>query len=99
MVDSYALMALPLAAFFSFFDKKTSYLRSISIVIIISTVSLNLFQTQQTKTCLHWASMTEESYWTNFTMLGWPENIEEMLREPDNDRLVKGLDEYPEDKE
>jgi hypothetical protein len=99
MVDSYGLMAISLAAFFSYFDKKTNYFKTIPVVIIIFTVSLNLFQTQQTKTCLHWASMTEEAYWTNFTTLGWPDGYDSMLRAPDDENLIKGLDEYPEDKE
>lgn len=94
MVDSYGLLAIPLAAFFAYFDKKTNYLRSASLFIIFLTISLNLFQTQQTKTCLHWAGMTKESYLTNFTTLGWPNDIDNMLNEPIHEKVIKGEEEY-----
>ncbi|MCO6499616.1 MAG: hypothetical protein J5I47_04455 [Vicingus serpentipes] len=93
MVDSYGLLAIPLAAFFTYFNQTPFYLRVIPFILFFLTSSLNLFQTQQTKTCLHWSDMTKESYWTNFTTLGKPEGFEAMLKEPDNENLRKGLDE------
>ena len=94
MVESYALLAIPLAAVFAYFDKQTSYLRSIPLFIIFFAVSLNLFQTHQTKTCLHHDGMTEKAYWTNFVNLGWPHGIDEMMKRPDYKKAIKGINEY-----
>jgi len=94
MVESYALMAIPLAAFYTWIENKHHLLRYVSILIIVLTTALNLFQTQQTKTCLHWDGMTKESYWSNFTNWGYPEGIDDMIKPPDYQKAVKGLDEY-----
>lgn len=94
MIESYSLLAIPLAAFFSYFDKMTSYLRSVSLFVIFITLSLNLFQTLQMKSCLHYDSMTKEAFWKNFTTTGWPPNYEKMIKSPDYDRALKGENEY-----
>lgn len=94
MVESYALMAIPLAAFYNWLEHQHHLLRYVSIFIILLATSLNLFQTQQTKTCLHWDGMTKEAYWSNFTTLGYPEGIDDMIKPPDYDKAVKGLEEY-----
>ncbi len=57
-------------------------------------ISLNLFQTYQAKTCLHYDGMTEEAYWTNFTTLGWPANYEKLIMRPDYKKAIKGEAEY-----
>ena len=93
MVDSYGLMAIPLAAFFTYLDEKTGVWRKALVTLIVLTTALNLFQTQQTKTCLHWSSMTKEAYWSNFFTLGWPPGIDDMLKNPDDEMLIQGLDE------
>lgn len=90
MIDSYALLAIPLASFFSYFDKKTSYLRSVSLFIIFLTVVLNLFQTLQTKSCLHYDGMTKEAYWSNFTRLEWNPDYEKLIKSPDYDKALNG---------
>jgi len=96
MIESYALMAIPLATFYTWLEQKHHLLRYLSIFIIVLATALNLFQTQQTKTCLHWDGMTKESYWSNFTSLGYPEGIDDMIQSPDYEKAVKGLDEYNE---
>lgn len=90
MVDSYAILAIPLAAFFSYFDKKTNYLRSLSLLILSFAVILNLFQTLQSKTCLHYDGMTKEAYWTNFTTLGWSQDYEKLIKSPNYEKALKG---------
>ena len=92
MVESYALLAIPLAAFFSFFDKKTSYLRSVSLFVLVLSVALNLFQTLQYNTCLHYDGMTKEAYWKNFTTLGWPEGYEKLIDSPNYEKAIKGVE-------
>jgi len=94
MVESYALMAIPLATFYAWLERKHHLLRYVSIFIILIATSLNLFQTQQTKTCLHWDGMTKESYWSNFATWGYPEGFDDMISPPDYQKAVKGIEEY-----
>lgn len=94
MIDSYALMAIPLAAFFSYLLKKTSFLKWLPLPIILLLMVLNLFQTLQTKSCLHYDSMTKEAYWYNFTKTGWSEDYEQMIKPPNYEKALIGEDEY-----
>lgn len=94
MVESYALMAIPLAMFYNWLEQKHHLLRYVSIFIIVLATALNLFQTQQTKTCLHWDGMTKEAYWSNFTKWGYPEGVDDMIKSPDYEKAVKGIEEY-----
>jgi len=94
MVESYALLAIPLAGFYTWMAKKHYLLKYLSILIIVLATTLNLFQTQQTKTCLHWDGMTKESYWKNFTKLGYPEGVDDMIKPPDYEKARKGTEEY-----
>ncbi|PJB15089.1 MAG: hypothetical protein CO118_05185 [Flavobacteriales bacterium CG_4_9_14_3_um_filter_32_8] len=94
MIESYSLMAIPLAAFFAYFDKMTSYLRSVSLFVVFIAVSLNLFQTLQMKSSLHYDSMTKEAFWNNFITTGWPPDYKNMIKSPDYDRALKGEKEY-----
>ena len=94
MIDSYAVMAIPLGFFYQFFYKLKPWLRSFPLLIMVLSISLNLFQTEQTKTCLHYDSMTKEAYWSNFTTIGWPNNYEELIAPPDYTKAIKGEEEY-----
>jgi hypothetical protein len=94
MIDSYALMAIPLASLYNYFDKLKTYLRCIPLFVMFLAISLNLFQTYQSKTCLHYDSMTKESYWSNFTNLGWSSNYKKLIEPPNYKKAIKGEEEY-----
>jgi hypothetical protein len=94
MIDSYALMAIPLASLYNYFDKLKTYLRCIPLFVMFLAISLNLFQTYQSKTCLHYDSMTKESYWSNFTTLGWSSNYKKLIEPPNYKKAIKGEEEY-----
>ncbi len=66
MIQTYALLAIPLAVFISFAinrlrNKKLIYL------ILVPFIFLNFLQTYQyKKTFIHWENMTKEAYWVVF---------------------------------
>jgi hypothetical protein len=94
MIDSYALMAISLASFYHFIDTLRNYYRIAMIVVVTFGISLNLFQTYQSRSCLHFDSMTKEAYWSNFTTFGWPSNYDELIETPNYEKALKGEEEY-----
>ena len=97
MIQYYSVMAIPLAAFVSYFMKK--WLTAIPLVMICSFfVLLNLKQSKQYKSSiLHWESMTKEAYWFIFmkdsfkTAEDW-ETLESLLKHPDPEAAKRGED-------
>ncbi len=93
LVDTYAILAFPLAASFTYIYEKLKYL---SIKIVFSTIlmffiGLNLFQTYQySKMLLHGDRMTKAFYWKVFGKLENHENMDPYLISPE---------EYNKDKE
>lgn len=63
MVDTYAVMAIPLAAFAGWMLSLKKYLRLIIFAALAFLIFLNIFQTwQYTHGRLHWVGMTRETY-------------------------------------
>lgn len=66
-VDSYAIMAIPLAAFLAWALKQRKILRYVLLLLIGFTFYLNIFQvTQYRRGFMHYVMMTKASYWENF---------------------------------
>lgn len=92
MIDSYAILALPMGAFFTYFlSKKIMYkigLAGLTILLIVH----NLFGTLQYRHgAIHWDSMTKEAYWSTFGSLELPNNWEELIQTPDYNKARDGL--------
>lgn len=95
MVDIYALMALPLGAFFTWLGKWKVYQSAIPILMILFFVYLNLFQTAQKRSgYLHHSAMTEKAYWSNFMSLEDAGGFWDNICEPDNEKALNGEEEY-----
>ncbi|MDD3877413.1 MAG: hypothetical protein PHT69_12395, partial [Bacteroidales bacterium] len=91
MIESFALLAIPLAAFVNFIFKKFSWQKLSLGIIIILLLTLNIIQTFQYRyTIIHWDSMTKEAYWHVFLKLDKPKDIDRYLVEPDYDKQRKG---------
>jgi hypothetical protein len=92
MIDSFAILSLPLATCYSYVFKK-SYLRKIFLFLFISACCvLNIFQLKQfSLSLLHWDSMTTKAYFKIFGKTNYPENYALLLNFPDYDNLKKGL--------
>lgn len=67
MIESLALLALPMAALVEFILQQNQLVRNFSFGAIALLISLNLFQTAQySKGIIHWQKMNEEYYWRTF---------------------------------
>jgi len=93
MIESYALLAFPLASFISFITKKL--LVSIPVMLIAGfLIFLNIFQSYQCSiTLIHWDSMSKKAYWGVFLKKTWPNGYSDMLRTPDYENASKNLPE------
>ena len=93
MIDSYALMAFPIAAFFDFSFKRTTLLIPI-LLLTGAFISLNIFQSKQYQTSLlHWDSMTYETYKSIFLHKDFHKGYGETLKNPDYQNALRGLPE------
>ncbi|MFZ9943659.1 MAG: hypothetical protein ACO3O0_08625 [Bacteroidia bacterium] len=81
LVQSYALLAFPLCAFYSYGLYHSR--RLISVLILAMTlllVSFNLFQTWQFKNGLiHPSRMTKQAYWKHFLTLEYDKEFDQLL--------------------
>lgn len=94
-VDTYGLLAIPLAMFIDWGSTKKIIIRITMALIITLTLSLNLFQTYQyTKGILHYDGITQQAYWNVFLKTERPPHFYEMLWRPDYDLSRQGI--YPE---
>ncbi len=66
-IDSYALMAIPLAAFITWTIKRKQIIKWLLLIFLAGAVYLNVFQVRQYKRgFLHYVSMSKASYWAVF---------------------------------
>lgn len=97
MIDSYALLALPFAAFFHYFlaNGKKILFTSFTVVAFV-LMGFNLFQTAQYRSgAIHWDGMTKESYWASWGILVIKDPAYwELIKSPDYDAAREGKDEY-----
>lgn len=95
MVESYAFLSIPLAAFLNW-AFKLKQLKYLFLIIILFFTSLNLVQAIQVKYCLHYDSMTKEAYWKIFfarNKFKWPDGYAKLLQKPDYKNAIKGQQE------
>jgi len=72
-VDTFALMALPMAACFNWMKINLSFKVRILPAVVISFTILNLFQTYQYRSnIIHWDGMNKASYWAGFGRISNP---------------------------
>jgi len=98
MIDSYGLLAVPIACFYSAILKNK--LISIPILSIgILFITLNQIQTfQHRRGIIHWEAMTKKAYWNVFLKMDmdaddWARQ-ERYLQSPDQNKARAGKDEY-----
>jgi len=95
MIDTYGLMAIPLAAFLTAISKKAFWQQGIVGLLLVLMISLNQFQMNQYRTSLlHWDSMTRKAYFSIFLKKNWPEGYDKMIQVPDYEKALKGEHEY-----
>ena len=94
-IDSYALTALPLAAFFEYIVKKKkaisiSFLIIFNVSIIIAVYHTHLFR----KGAIHWDGMTKEAYFDSFGRLKPSKKFKSLIKRPDYEAAKQGKDNY-----
>ncbi|MBU8892086.1 MAG: hypothetical protein KOO66_04865 [Bacteroidales bacterium] len=90
-IDSYAIMAIPLAAIISRFSIK-KYLKLISFGFISILIIFNIFQIQQyTNQAIHYWWMNKTAYWETFLKLRPTERYWQVITLPDYDKAREGI--------
>jgi len=84
MIESLAVVVIPLAALINMIFERFSWHRIVLGILIILLFILNIVQTFQYRyTIIHWDSMTKQAYWHVFLKLDKPKDIKMYLEEPD----------------
>lgn len=93
MVDSYAVWAIPMGAFYNQVFKSKIF----SVFILLITLLLgyvNFYQTKQfTLLYVHYSCTSRASYWAAFMKKHPPADYWDLLKPPDHEAAVKGFDE------
>jgi len=97
MIDAYALLAIPMAAFFQqVFDLKNKWVSSVLLSLVCVLVYINVVQSQQYRsTIIHYDAMSKDAYWMNFMEtedVDWSSH-EKALVHPNYEKAIKGQDE------
>lgn len=91
MIETYGILALPLAASIAFLFQRRTWIKVLSGVVLVALIFLNQFQMGQYRTAvLHWDSMTKEAYQAIFLKNNPPEGYRGMLRSPDYTKALAG---------
>ncbi len=91
-VDSYALLAIPLAAFIDVTVRRGRLLRMPVIGLLALLVFFNLFQTRQyVNNAIHWWWMNREAYRETFLKLRPTERYWSLITFPDHDLARQGI--------
>jgi hypothetical protein len=91
IVDSYALLSIPLAETIS---SGSGTRKKLLIGFIVFCIALNLFQTYQyERGIIHYESMSNKSYFTSFGKLKLPSEYLQLMKVPDTEYALLGFDE------
>ncbi|NOQ26088.1 MAG: hypothetical protein GQ564_12050 [Bacteroidales bacterium] len=91
LIDSYGLMAIPLASFLQW-SKSKKITKYLSFVLIGILIIFNIFQIQQFKRqAIHYWWMNKESYWETFLKLDPTERYWEVITIPDYEKAREGI--------
>ena len=94
MIDSYGIMAFPLAALIEYILHRKIWIKALAALIFSFVIYLNQFQIKQYCVCIiHWENMSQSAYWGVFLTNKLPVNYQEMLQPPNVEKAMKGLPE------
>jgi len=90
-IDSYVILAIPLAAFLSWCFNQKIIFRILTIIVIFTFIWFNHFQTRQYYYgAIHWDSMTKAAYWNSFGRIHPTIEFRELLEQPDYEAAKQG---------
>lgn len=91
LIESYALMAFPFAAYTKLMFERKIIVRSLYLLLIAGFISLNIFQTRQYyKGVIHWDAMSREAYWNTYFRTKPAPSMYEQIDPPDYSAAFKG---------
>jgi hypothetical protein len=96
MIDSYAILAIPLAAFATWTSLQQKFIARIALFILIGFAFFQgVFHSLQFHNgSIHYNSMTKEAYLVSFWKVGPTNEFWYKLREPDYDSALVGVHSY-----
>ncbi|MFO7614814.1 MAG: hypothetical protein R6W71_09270 [Bacteroidales bacterium] len=91
LIESYALMAFPFAAYTKLMFERKIIVRSLYLLLLAGFISLNIFQTRQYyKGVIHWDAMSREAYWNTYFRTKPAPSMYEQIDPPDYSAAFKG---------
>jgi hypothetical protein len=91
LIESYALLSIPFAAFTKFILERKLILRIVFLFLVTCFISLNIFETRQYYIgVIHWDAMSKSTYWDSFFRLKIAPNFYNHIENPDYDAALKG---------
>jgi hypothetical protein len=95
IIDSYAILALPLAAIFEYLIKQRKLVIIPFLVIFSLTILMGVYHTYLYKTgAIHWDGMTKEAYFDSFGRLKPSGKFYTLIKQPDYEAALKGTEIY-----
>jgi len=92
MIDTYGILALPVAAFTQWVWRKKLFIKILYSVVIVWFIFLNLFQTRQYYyVSIHWDGMSRAAYWESFLRLRPSDKFHTLLARPDYRKALEGV--------
>ncbi len=93
MIDSYGLLAIPMASFFTSVSRFRKYLIKVIAVVCLVLVVQNFFYTRKYRSgSFHWDSMTKEAFWNSYWNFNPQKGFYELLEKPDYEKAKQGID-------
>ncbi len=94
MIDLYSLLAIPMAAFYTYVLKQIDFKKKAILAICFLLIALNLFQTlQYRRNLVHFDSMTFKAYIASFGRLHFTDEYKNALKQPEYEKAKQGLGE------
>jgi len=91
LIESYALLAIPFAAFTKYIFSRKLIFRTIFLIFFLCFIGLNMFQTRQYYIgIIHWDGMTKYTYMDSFFRVKIAPNFYNHIERPDYKAAMNG---------
>ena len=92
MIDCYALLAIPLAAWIEWVASRKCFLRWLLLILLVAVSALSAFHNlRYIHGSIHWDSMTKEAYFNSFFHTHPCEGFDSLLEEPEYEAARAGI--------
>lgn len=92
LIESYALLSLPLAAWTEWIASRKRLLRALLVILLAASAALSAFHNvRYIYGSIHWDSMTRAAYFDSFARRHPSDRFHSLLQEPDYEAARKGI--------